>query len=83
MDSSWDTSYRVKLEVLLTETDEVLTEGDLRKMEKAKEEEIAKGEISTERVEYLGVQATFYAGILGGVARIYQHVHWYLIISKI
>jgi transposase InsO family protein len=50
----------------------VLTEAQLRALEKAKEEKQAIGEIETEHPGYLGAQDTFYVGTLKGVGRIYQ-----------
>jgi len=60
------------LEELVAKTGEVLTEAQLRAMEKAKDEKTAWGEIETEHVGYLGGQDTFYVGTLKGVGRIYQ-----------
>jgi transposase InsO family protein len=60
------------LEEQVAKTGAVLTESQLRAMEKAKEEKIAWGEIETEHVGYLGAQDTFYVGTLKGVGRIYQ-----------
>jgi transposase InsO family protein len=60
------------LEERVARTGEVLTEYQLRALEKAKEEKIAWGEIETEHVGYLGSQDTFYVGTLKGVGRIYQ-----------
>jgi len=60
------------LEEHVAKTGEVLTEAQLRAMEKAKEEKVAWGEIETEHVGYLGSQDTFYIGTLKGVGRIYQ-----------
>ena len=60
------------LEERVAKTGEVLTDAQLRAMEKAKEEKIAWGEIETEHVGYLGGQDTFYVGTLKGVGRIYQ-----------
>jgi len=60
------------LEEHVAKTGEVLTDAQLRAMEKAKEEKIAWGEIETEHVGYLGGQDTFYVGTLKGVGRIYQ-----------
>ena len=60
------------LEECVAKTGEVLTERQLRCMERAKEEKIAWGEIETEHVGYLGAQDTFYVGTLKGVGRIYQ-----------
>lgn len=50
----------------------ILTEEQLRALEKAKEEKAAHGEIETEHPGYLGAQDTFYVGTLKGVGRIYQ-----------
>jgi len=60
------------LEAHVAKTGEVLTEVQLRAMEKAKEEKIAWGEIETEHVGYLGAQDTFFVGTIKGVGRIYQ-----------
>ena len=50
----------------------VLTESQVRAMEKAKEEKVAHGEIETEHPGYLGAQDTYYVGTIKGVGRIYQ-----------
>ena len=50
----------------------VLTEGQLKAMEKAKEEKVAKGEIETRHPGYLGSQDTYYVGYIKGVGKIYQ-----------
>ena len=60
------------LEEHVAKTGAVLTEAQLRALEKAKEEKTAWGEIETEHVGYLGAQDTFYVGTLKGVGRIYQ-----------
>jgi transposase len=60
------------LEKVVAETGKVLTEGQLKALEKAKEEKTAKGEIETEHVGYLGSQDTYYVGAIKGVGRIYQ-----------
>jgi transposase InsO family protein len=60
------------LEDHVATTGAVLTESQLKAMEKAKEEKTAWGEIETEHVGYLGSQDTFYVGTLQGVGRIYQ-----------
>ena len=60
------------LEQRVAHTGEVLTESQLRALEKAHEEKIAWGEIETEHVGYLGSQDTFYVGTIKGVGRIYQ-----------
>lgn len=50
----------------------ILTEDQVRALEKAKEEKQAHGEIETEHPGYLGAQDTYYVGNLKGVGRIYQ-----------
>jgi len=60
------------LEEHVSKTGEVLTDVQLRSMEKAQEEKIAWGEIETEHVGYLGSQDTYYVGTMKGVGRIYQ-----------
>jgi len=60
------------LEVHVAKTGHVLTENQLKAMEKAQEEKIAIGEIETEHVGYLGAQDTYYVGNIKGVGRIYQ-----------
>ncbi len=60
------------LEEHVAKTGQVLTEAQLKAMDKAKEEKIAQGEIETEHVGYLGAQDTFYVGTIKGVGRVYQ-----------
>lgn len=50
----------------------ILTEDQIRALEKAKEEKAAHGEIETEHPGYLGAQDTYYVGNIKGVGRIYQ-----------
>jgi transposase InsO family protein len=50
----------------------VLTEDQLRAMEKAREEKEAHGEIETAHPGYLGAQDTYYVGTIKSVGRIYQ-----------
>lgn len=50
----------------------ILTEDQVRALEKARQEKEAHGEIETEHPGYLGAQDTYYVGILKGVGRIYQ-----------
>ncbi len=50
----------------------ILTEAQLKALEKAKQEKEAHGEIETEHPGYLGSQDTFYVGTIKGVGRIYQ-----------
>lgn len=68
-------TFRKRLKALeehVARTGAVLTESQLRAMEKAQEEKISWGEIETEHVGYLGAQDTYYVGIMKGVGRIYQ-----------
>jgi transposase len=60
------------LEKVVADTGKVLTEIQLKALEKAKEEKTAMGEIETEHVGYLGSQDTYYVGAIKGVGRIYQ-----------
>src|SRR5436190_3096984 len=50
----------------------VLTEEQLRAMERAREEKEAHGEIETAHPGYLGAQDTYYVGTIKSVGRIYQ-----------
>ena len=61
------------LEAKAAQENLILTEGQLRALEKAKEEKEAHGEIETEHPGYLGAQDTFYVGTLKGVGRIYEN----------
>ena len=60
------------LEAKVAQEHIVLTEDQLKALERAKEEKEAHGEIETEHPGYLGAQDTFYVGTLKGVGRIYQ-----------
>ena len=60
------------LEVKAAEESFILTEEQLRALEKAKEEKVAHGEIETEHPGYLISQDTYYVGTIKGVGRIYQ-----------
>lgn len=61
------------LEKLLAENESmVLTEAQVKAMEKAKEQRQAEGEIETEHPGYLGSQDTYYVGTIKGIGRIYQ-----------
>jgi transposase InsO family protein len=72
-DKSETMQKRLKaLETKVAQEGLVLTEAQLRALEKAKEEKQAMGEIETEHPGYLGAQDTFYVGTLKGVGRIYQ-----------
>lgn len=59
-------------EMHVAKTGAVLTESQMKAMERAKEEKISRGEIETEHVGYLGAQDTYYVGNIKGVGRIYQ-----------
>lgn len=50
----------------------ILTEAQVKALEKAKEQKEAHGEIETHHPGYLGSQDTFYVGHIKGVGRIYQ-----------
>src|SRR6185436_18501394 len=50
----------------------ILTEDQVRALEKARQEKEAHGEIETEHPGYLGAQDTYYVGTIKGVGRIYQ-----------
>lgn len=50
----------------------LLTEAQLRCLEKYKDEKTAHGEIETEHPGYLGCQDTYFVGTMKGVGRIYQ-----------
>jgi transposase InsO family protein len=60
------------LEAKVAQEHIVLTEEQVKALERAKEEKEAHGEIETEHPGYLGAQDTFYVGTLKGVGRIYQ-----------
>ena len=60
------------LEAKMAQENLILTDEQLRAMEKAKQEKEAYGEIETEHPGYLGAQDTYYVGTLKGVGRIYQ-----------
>lgn len=60
------------LEAKVAQEGLILTEEQLKALEKAKEEKTAHGEIETEHPGYLGAQDTFYVGNLKGVGRVYQ-----------
>jgi integrase-like protein/winged helix-turn helix protein len=68
-------SFKKRLKALETKAAQenlILTEAQLRVLEKAQQEKEAHGEIETAHPGYLGAQDTFYVGTLKGVGRIYQ-----------
>ncbi len=50
----------------------ILTEDQLRALERSREEKEAHGEIETEHPGYLGAQDTYYVGTIKSIGRIYQ-----------
>jgi transposase InsO family protein len=60
------------LEAKVAQDGVVLTEDQVKAMERAREEKEAHGEIETEHPGYLGAQDTYYVGTIKGVGRIYQ-----------
>jgi transposase InsO family protein len=60
------------LEAKVAQDGIILTEDQLKVLERAKQEKIAKGEIETEHPGYLLSQDTYYVGSIKGVGRIYQ-----------
>lgn len=60
------------LEAKMAQENMILTEDQLKALEKAKEEKQAHGEIETEHPGYLLAQDTYYVGTIKGVGRIYQ-----------
>jgi transposase InsO family protein len=68
-------TFRKRLQALEAQVAQdgiVLTEDQVRAMEKAREEKEAHGEIETMHPGYLGAQDTYYVGTIKGVGRIYQ-----------
>ena len=60
------------LEAKMAQEQFILTDSQLKALEKAKEAKEAHGEIETEHPGYLGAQDTYYVGTIKGVGRIYQ-----------
>ncbi len=60
------------LEAKVAQEGIILTEGQLRALEKAKDEKMAEGEIETAHPGYLGAPDTYYVGTIKGGGRIYQ-----------
>jgi transposase InsO family protein len=60
------------LEAKMAQEQLILTEDQLKALERKKEEQEAHGEIETEHPGYLGAQDTYYVGTIKGIGRIYQ-----------
>lgn len=68
-------TFRKRLKALEAKTAQehlILTEEQLRALERAREEKEAHGEIETLHPGYLGTQDTYYVGTIKSVGRIYQ-----------
>jgi transposase InsO family protein len=60
------------LQVKVAQEHLILTEDQVKALERAKDEKEAHGEIETEHPGYLGAQDTYYVGTIKGIGRIYQ-----------
>lgn len=60
------------LEAKAAQENLILTEDQLRALERSREEKVAHGEIETEHPGYLGAQDTYYVGTIKSIGRIYQ-----------
>jgi hypothetical protein len=68
-------TFRKRLKALETKAAQenlILTEDQVRALERAREEKQAHGEIETEHAGYLGAQDTYYVGTIKSIGRIYQ-----------
>jgi transposase InsO family protein len=68
-------TFRKRLKALeskMAQENLILTEEQLRALEKAKDDKESHGEIESLHPGYLGAQDTYYVGTLKGVGRIYQ-----------
>lgn len=60
------------LEAKAAQENLILTEDQVRALERARQEKEAHGEIETEHPGYLGAQDTYYVGTIKSIGRIYQ-----------
>ena len=60
------------LEAKAAQDNLILTEDQVRALERSREEKTARGEIETEHPGYLGAQDTYYVGTIKSIGRIYQ-----------
>ena len=60
------------LEAKAAQDNLILTEDQVRALERSREEKTAHGEIETEHPGYLGAQDTYYVGTIKSIGRIYQ-----------
>lgn len=60
------------LEAKMAQQQLILTEDQLKALERKKDEQETHGEIETEHPGYLGAQDTYYVGTIKGIGRIYQ-----------
>lgn len=60
------------LEAKAAQENLILTEDQVRALERSREEKTARGEIETEHPGYLGAQDTYYVGTIKSIGRIYQ-----------
>src|SRR6516164_2288303 len=68
-------TFSKRLKALETKTAQenlILTEDQIRALERAREDKVAHGEIETEHPGYLGAQDTYYVGTIKSIGRIYQ-----------